>query len=284
MDPVDVLRLARTELETAGKDRAQPAYRSVIVDETQDFGAEALRLVRAIAGPERPDDLFLVGDAHQRIYVKPVPLSSCGIQVRGRRSQTLRLNYRTTGAICRWSLSLLSGDEVDDLDEGKADTRGYVSVREGSRPRVEHFATKGEEESAVVEVIKSRIAAGVAPESICVVARTRGPLTDRIAPALERAGIPTILLEKEEPRQSGVRLSTMHRVKGLEFSVVILVSVTKNEVPFPSPEVRSDDHLISSQALLRERALLYVSATRARDELHVFFSGMSSPFLQRSAA
>jgi hypothetical protein len=74
--------------------REDSRYRSVIVDEAQDFGADALRLVRAIAGPEHPDDLFLVGDAHQRIYGRPVTLSSCGIQVRGRRSQTLR---STTG-------------------------------------------------------------------------------------------------------------------------------------------------------------------------------------------
>src|SRR4029078_7955342 len=114
-------------------------YRSVVVDEAQDFSSDGLRLLRAVAGPERPDDPCLVGDAHQRIYGRPVALSRCGIQVRGRRSQTLRLNYRTTGAICRWSLAILADVEVDDLDDGKADRRGYVSLREGAAPQVHRF-------------------------------------------------------------------------------------------------------------------------------------------------
>ena len=37
-------------------------YSSVIVDEGQDFGPSAYRLLRAIAGKERTNDLFIVGD------------------------------------------------------------------------------------------------------------------------------------------------------------------------------------------------------------------------------
>src|SRR5690606_35543287 len=96
---IDIIRAARKRLE---EQAAAPQYRSVIVDETQDLSNESLRLIRVIAGPERADDLFLVGDAHQRIYGRPAPLSQCGINIRGRRSRELRLNYRTTAAICRW--------------------------------------------------------------------------------------------------------------------------------------------------------------------------------------
>ena len=48
-----------------------------------------------------------VGDAHRRISGRPVTLGRAGINGRGRRSQELRLNYRTTAAICRWSLGAL---------------------------------------------------------------------------------------------------------------------------------------------------------------------------------
>ena len=43
-------------------------YASIIVDEGQDFSTNAFRLLRALAGPEHENDLFIVGDAHQRIY------------------------------------------------------------------------------------------------------------------------------------------------------------------------------------------------------------------------
>ena len=60
-----------------------------------------------------------------------MPLSACGISVRGRRSQTLRINYRTTAAISRFAFGALHGVEVDDLDEGKA---RYVRVIEYQVP------------------------------------------------------------------------------------------------------------------------------------------------------
>jgi ATP-dependent exoDNAse (exonuclease V) beta subunit len=39
----------------------------VIVDEAQDLHPSQWRLLRAVAAPG-PDDLFFVGDPHQRIY------------------------------------------------------------------------------------------------------------------------------------------------------------------------------------------------------------------------
>lgn len=280
LEPLDVLRRARTELEASG---ATPHYRAVVVDEVQDFSPEALKLVRAIAGPERPDDLFLVGDAHQRIYRRPTSLSSCGIQVRGRRSQTLRLNYRTTGPICRWSLGVLDGIEVDDLDDGKADRRGYVSLREGPAPTVRCLATQMDEERAIAELVKEGLDVGWAPEGVCIVARTHRTLTERIGPALSKAGLEWVALERDEPRRGGVRLATMHRVKGLEFPVVILAGMSKSEVPLQTAELTGDDPLVAEQALLREKSLVYVAASRARDELYVFAAGDLTPLLPSAA-
>lgn len=276
MEPIDIVRRARSELEKAGD---PPRYRAVVVDETQDFSAEMLRLLRAIAGPEHPDDLFFVGDAHQRIYGRPIALSKCGIQIRGRRSQTLRLNYRTTGPICRWALGIMAGTTVDDLDDGEADMRGYISLRQGPSPFVHPSKSASQEEAEVVGVAKAQIEKGVPAEAICVVARTHGLLVNRFQPALERAGVSVVLLEQEEPRLPGVRLATMHRVKGLEFAVVLAAAVSKADVPHSTPDLRSDNPVLSAQALLRERSLLYVAASRARDELHVFYSGEPSPFL-----
>lgn len=146
-------------------------------------------------------------------------------------------------------------------------------------PRVHACSSANDEERAVVETVKAYAEAGTPLEAICVVARTKDPLRDRIGPALERAGVASVLLEQEEPRLPGVRMATMHRVKGLEFAVVLLVGISKHAVPFSSPELRSDDPVMRAQALLLERSLLYVAASRARDAMHVFFHGEPSPLL-----
>lgn len=277
----DILRLAREVLERKGE-RAK--YCSVIVDEVQDFSPEALKLVRAIAGPERANDLFLVGDAHQRIYGRPVPLSQCGINVRGRRSRTLRLNYRTTAAICRWSIGTLGSGSYDDLDGGKTTTRGLVSLRSGTAPTVRHFQHQAEEAGFVAKEVQSILAGGTLPEEVCIVARKRDLLEGLYMPALAALGIDAEILGQRPPRANCVRLATMHRVKGLEFPIVFASSVCDAVLPLATPALTSDDSVVAAQAERQERCLLYVAASRARDRLFVTSYGVPSPFLEDIAA
>ena len=111
-------------LELAGKsswadiaDRARrlvekPIYRSIVVDEAQDFSGPSWRLIRSLVEPGN-NDLFLVGDKYQRIYGGGVDLSSCGIDVKGRTS-VLRVNYRTTEQIQSWACLLYTSDAADE--------------------------------------------------------------------------------------------------------------------------------------------------------------------------
>lgn len=279
-EPLDILRAARVELEQAHAAGEAPRYRAVVVDETQDFSAEALKLLRAIAGPEHPNDLFLVGDAHQRIYGRPMALSQCGINIRGRRSRELRLNYRTTAAICRWSTRTLGGGEFDDLDEGKASTKGYVSLRAGLPPVVRHFNDAADEHAFVIDEVKRLLEDDVRPEEICVVARSKYLLEQQYAPALKAAGIEHEVLGQDLPRSGTVRLATMHRVKGLEFPAVFLVAMNASVLPHRSDELSSDDPLVRELEERKERCLLYVAASRARDSLVVSSYGTQSRFLE----
>lgn len=280
-EAIDIQRRARKCLEEVG---TPPRYRSVIVDETQDLSNEALRLIRTIAGPERADDLLLVGDSHQRIYGRPAPLSDSGINIRGRRSRQLRLNYRTTAAICRWSLGTLGSSDYDDLDQGTSSTKGYVSLRKGAAPEVRHFADKAEESAYIVEQVNALLASGMLPEEVCIVTRTRHQRDGVYAPALQAAGIAFEVLERNAPRSSSVRLATMHRVKGLEFPVVFVAAVNDQYVPLYPEGVDLDDPLVARLVEQQERCLLYVATSRARDQLFVTSYGTRSPFLDEMDA
>jgi hypothetical protein len=63
--------------------------------EAQDLHPAQWRLLRALV-PAGPDDLFIVGDAHQRIHDNHVSLARVGVSVRG-RSRRLTVNCRTFG-------------------------------------------------------------------------------------------------------------------------------------------------------------------------------------------
>ena len=275
-ESVDILRMARRHLE---EQPSLTTYAAVVVDETQDMGAEALKLIRAIAGPEHADDLFLVGDAHQRIYGRPVALMHCGINVRGRRSRHLRVNYRTTDTIRRFSMRALEGESFDDLDEGKDDAKGYVSLRSGPAPVVENFDDLAAERAFLVSEISRLIKQGTSASHICVVARRYAELEDGYEPALASAGMPFERLGKTAPKTDHVRFATMHRVKGLEFPVIFVVGVNQGIVPLTTAETESADPVVRAQALKRERCLFYVAASRARDLLFVSSHGVASSLL-----
>jgi superfamily I DNA/RNA helicase len=271
----DVVREARLVLE---KKAGTLPFKAVCADEVQDFTPSEIRLLRALA-PRGSNDLFLVGDGHQRIYGQAVVLSQCGIDVRG-RSRRLKLNYRTTDRIARRGMAILQGVPVDDLDGGFDSIQGYTSLRVGVEPEIHVFRSEAEEATFVRQKVRSWLTAGTAPESICIGARTGHPLKHRYQPLLEQEGIASVILEGDNAAGTGVRLATMHRLKGLEFQHVLLADVSDGVVPLAAT-LASEDQTTRTAAQVQERCLLYVACTRARDELVITGFGMPSPLLSR---
>lgn len=249
-------------------------YDHVLVDEAQDLHSGQWRMLRAAVHPG-VDDLFIAGDTHQRIYDHRVSLSSLGIEIRG-RSRQLRLNYRTTHEILRWSLELLVGETFDDLDDGEDTLAGYRSVTHGGVPEVAGWAARGAELEAVVAAVERWLKDDLPPQSIGVCART-GAVVQQIKQALARARLP---VAGEGGRSDGIRVETMHGMKGLEFRAVAMVDISATSVP-QSAAVTPErvDPLRYRQDLQRERCLLYVAATRAREQLRVSWAGKPSPLI-----
>ncbi|GAA2665224.1 ATP-dependent helicase [Streptomyces aculeolatus] len=266
-------------------------YRHVIVDEAQDFHPAQWRFLRALVAPG-PDDLFIAGDPHQRIYGNKVSLRSLGIGVTG-RSTRLRINYRTTGEILTWAVGLLSGEIVDDMDGGAETFSGYRSDVHGDPPRLVRTASKAAELAAVTDQIATWLAQGVAPAEIGVAVRFL-QLGRDLARALEHADIPATVLGAPAPRtggvrghseeQNGVRIATMHRMKGLEFRCMAVAGANEGVLPMRSALAPADiDPQQHKEDVLSELSLLFVACTRAREALLVSCHGTPSPFLRHVA-
>jgi len=260
--------------------RSVKPYRHVIVDEAQDLHPAQWRMLRA-AVPVGADDLFVVADTHQRIYEHRVTLSRVGIDVRG-RSHRLRLNYRGTQEILRWSLGLLTGEVFDDLDDGTETLMAFHSQLHGQEPTARGYLSWHDERAAVVSSVRGWIEQGVPPDEIGVAARM-GHIAEETGKALSGAGVPVRVLSRDGGAKDrrGVEVGTMHRMKGLEYRCVAVVDVCQEHVPPPRALTSaSEDPLQRQQDLQRERCLLYVACTRARDCLRVSWSGVPSPFLE----
>ena len=254
-------------------------YKFIIVDEGQDFSANAYMLLRSLAGEEHANDIFIVGDSHQRIYKNKVVLSRCGINVRG-RSSYLKINYRTTEEIRKYAFAFLKGISFDDLDEGYDDGKKCQSLTHGNKPQVINFKSADEEYQYLIEEIKNLSGQGTELKDICIVARTHKLLDEYIA-QLTNAGIKTYEIKRnklDERTFDGVRVATMHRVKGLEFHHVFVVAVNSRVLPL-SVAINQTDKVSEEESITSEKCLLYVALTRAQKTAYITSYGKPSSLL-----
>jgi superfamily I DNA/RNA helicase len=227
-----------------------------------------------------PDDLFITGDPHQRIYDSRVSLRAVGISVTG-RSNRLRINYRSTAEILAWSTGVMTGSTIDELSgDGSDSLVGYRSLLHGGQPQASGYPNEQAEVAALAGRVREWIEQGVPSGDIALCSRFN-LLLDKVFDQLKADGIPVVRV-KDQPRADieGVRLATMHSMKGLEFRCVAVIGVTSKAVPFEKEITPVDvDRQQHESDMLKERCLLFVACPRAREALTVSWSGTSSPFL-----
>ena len=238
---------------------------SVLVDEGQDLSPLHWQLLRALVA-EGTDDLFIAEDAHQRIYGPRVVLGHYGIRVVG-RSQRLRLNYRTTAQNLRYAIALLQGGDYVDLDEEPEGT-DYRSARSGPSPLVVAADSMRSELDEIVRQVGHWVDVESAdPGTVAVLVHDKFQ-RERVVTALSEGGVAARAVGRERPPRDKVLVMTMHRSKGMEFSRVLLAGAGSGR-DAARQRVAGLGDAERREAELRARSLLYVAATRARDELVV---------------
>ncbi|MEU2165869.1 UvrD-helicase domain-containing protein [Streptomyces sp. NPDC019208] len=257
-------------------------YRHVVVDEAQDLSASHWRMLRAMVTPG-PNDIFLVGDAHQRIYAHQVVLGRLGISTPGRASRRLTLNYRTTREILGSAHGLITGEQFDDLDDGRDTLDGYRSVLTGLAPQYWRAPDWQTEMRAIAALLRERHDRYGTPYAAMAVGVPSRDAVTQLAVTLadEQYGIRACEIGRDIPSGiDAVRIGTLHGFKGLEFQRVFLAGVSEGLVPHQRIETyRHDQTERYRQEEQRSRSLLFVAATRARDELVITWSGRASRFL-----
>ena len=258
---------------------AKNIYSSVIVDEGQDFSANAYKLIRMIASDERRNDIFIVGDAHQRIYKKRAVLSKCGINIRGRSSH-LRINYRTTEEIRKYAFAVLKDIPFDNLDDEYESESLCQSLTHGDYPTIMNFKTANDEYEYIIKEITALTSSGTQLKDICLVARTHSLLSE-YKKVLPNAGIRVYEIKRaklDDRSFDGIRVATMHRVKGLEFPYVFVVAANNRVIPLTSA-IADYDQASKAESLTSEKCLLYVALTRAQKAVYITSYGAKSEFV-----
>jgi len=243
--------------ETGRVPRAQ--YAAILIDEGHDFEPEWFKLLVQMLDPET-DSLLLVYDDVQGIYKRkrPKTWASVGINVPGRRSTILKMNYRNTAEALDVAFRFVS----DYIDEGRKTedipiVRPESGLRHGTVPTLMHFPSLGEELKYIAAWFQRNFELGVPYRSMAVLCRF-GNQIQQFSEALRNQGVPAMIVNANGTSSrmladDAVQVLTMHSSKGLEFHCVAIPDLGC----MPYQKVPESE----------EGRVLYVAMTRATHEL-----------------
>jgi len=235
-------------------------YSGVVVDEVQDLNLISLQFLDALSG-DGPNRLLLLGDSRQSVYPGGFTLSEAGINVAG-RAHVLRENYRNTAQILAAATALVAEDAVLDLEGAIEDRLEGTSSRVGGKPTV---ATGPDEQALASMAVDSMIAArasGGRWGNMAALTRTTREARQMLA-LLRHRGIPAVsLTDYTGATTEAVKVGTIKRAKGLEFSHVYLPAIHRD---LPRHSGEADSSYDERSSLYRRE--IYVAMTRARDHL-----------------
>ena len=236
---------------------------------------EAYRLFRAMIPKDadktgKPNDIFIVGDGHQKIYKNQLKISDYDISIRGRnRSFKLKINYRTTEEIRKWALAFVENREMSDLDGEADNNKGYRSLFNGIEPKVIQSKSMNDEIRSILDYVKELESDETfSLNNLCLVVKSQKDV-EAYKAAIESEGLSCYQIKRKKPEDrghKGLRIATMYRVKGLEFDHVVICNFSPEPDGYILKQVDEDER---QEVENLHRSLVYVAATRAKKSLLV---------------
>jgi superfamily I DNA/RNA helicase len=247
--------------------KLQPMFRSILVDESQDFGTSELAIIRRLVAPGE-NDLFLCGDAAQKVQIKSQSLKEAGIVVPQSAQSKLIKNYRNSYEVLtaahqvltkHMTEELLDNDNFEILDPEYADFNG-------STPLILEADNLAEEIEYAVHYITEEISHNSNWKACIAIAGYSLYEIQRFGNKVELPVLDgTIGISDEH-----LYLSDLAQSKGFEFDIMIVVNLSDGVMPnILAPE---SEHF-------NDLATLYVAMTRAKTQLILSFNHKISPLL-----
>lgn len=252
------------------KDKITKSYRSIIVDECQDFGNIELELVRALV-PKDTNDIFFCGDPAQRVQTKKQSMRLAGVECPPTRSLTLRKNYRNTKDILRAAfhvlqnhlhLEHLSLEDYEFLDPELAD-------RSGTTPLILKAKSLREEFSFAYSYLRNATSETPGAKGCIAYCGYSNYEVSILAKSLE---IP-LLDGAINIDESSIFISDLEQTKGFEFDHMIILNCSSRAFP---------DSTAPKEEQYRDISKFYVAMTRTKQQLILSYSDTKSEILHGS--
>ena len=270
LDQMTLSQAALWALDEYGDIPKSLQYRSVLVDEYQDFSTLDIKLISKIP-TEKDNSLFLTGDTGQKIFTKELSFEKAGIVNTDRVRRFINKNYRNSREILECGHVLLNHycNETLAKNEGIKVLKPEYAIRQSAKP----FACKSNDSIlAAWQIANDWIENGYNGFQISLVSvnTQKYPLSEIVSLAPD--GIKCSILSGDyflKPEE--VVISDIQDIKGFEFNLVIIIGLENGIFP---PKGHAE------KEAWRDALRLYVAITRARDEVCIVYNGPPSQFLK----
>jgi len=241
---------------------AKPSYDYVFIDEAQDLKPIAVRLCIKLC--KNPQNIFLTADSNQSIYGSGMSWSKIAsdLSFLG-RAKNLKKNYRTTKEI--WDAVTLLAPQGEGADK---ETLEVETVFNGEFPTLALYSDPQEIFKRIDIYLQQALIEERVPLSSVAILCPNHKEMKFIESGLDRKYNAKAMGSKNlDLSHPGIKVTTMHAAKGLQFPIVIVTGIEKDILPKPAPSgVNLDDHIT------QQKRLLFVACSRAMRRLLVFAS------------
>ena len=251
-------------IEVLEDDVALPSFDHVLVDEYQDVNRAQVELLEKLA----PGDLFAVGDPRQAIYGWRGASVECILDLA--RDPNTRVIALTRSFRSPKPIADLAGEVIAPMG-----LEGLVGTDASGTVELRSFSHESHEHAFVADMIASL---SIPHQEVFVLARTRKQLESFSEVLADRRIAHTF------EDGVGVRLATIHAIKGLEAVAVFVISAHKASFPCKTPDDPLEE--VFGKRYDREseeRRLLYVALTRAERFLCVSHTSEPTYFFSEKA-
>jgi superfamily I DNA/RNA helicase len=231
-------------------------YDYIFVDEAQDLQMVQLKSLKKLS-----KKVFVVAaDKGQKIYKTSFTWKDIGINVIGGRTKVLKDSFRSTKQIVELALSLQKNDAIVNDDEF---IMGRTPDKEGPKPvLIKSKSAKEQDYKILQDVMQIR---KESPEATIGILAEYWRSLDRISRQLDNRKVEYQIIKKDNgnPKETGIKMTTFHSAKGLEFDFVIVIDLHDDNTDLK----RDIDETVYWEY---KRRLLYVAMTRAESVLRIY--------------
>ncbi len=245
----------------------------LIIDEYQDIDKTQYEIIRRYHSTNHVR-ITAIGDDSQNIY--SFRGSDVKYILQFNKDFTPSLNFMLkTNYRCGSTITDVANESIN-LNKKQIKKEMIPNIKIDKKPKIHSFQYISEQSKFIVNLISTYHKNKSIPLSqIVVLCRMTKPLYT-IECLLERKNINNRLLDGTVRKNHGnlndeaVTLCTIHKSKGLEWKVVIILEC--NDKIFPMSPFDS-----SSNNIEEERRLFYVAVTRAKEYIHLTFTNTYEP-------